>query len=112
MARGFRLGSGVAKLLVPVAVVGAIGFLTWYLAINPSTRIVNLFGFLAPPPAATQEQSMDQGIPVNNQSPESVRSTGDFGGGFQSFAGATDTGEGDDIGSYDDDGYEKVSLSS
>lgn len=106
MARGFRLSSGITKMLVPVAVVGAVGFLAWYLGINPSTRVFNLFGFLAPPPAAmpmpAENPALQQGIPVTNRAP-----TGEFGSGFQTFAGATE-GE---VAIGDDD-YDKINVSS
>ena len=106
MARGFRLNSGITKMLVPVAVVGAIGFLAWYLGINPSTRVFNLFGFLAPPPAAmpmpADNPALQQGIPVTNRAP-----TGESGEGFQTFAGATEG----DIALGEDD-YDKINVSS
>jgi hypothetical protein len=121
LARGFRLGSGVTRLLVPIAVVGAVGFLTWYLTINPSTRVIDLFGFLAPPPLAPPgpgRSRMEQGIPVDNtgtgagvgpnaNTDINIRATGEFGSGYQPFAGAVE----EDVGPYEED-YEKVSLSS
>ena len=109
MARGFRLSSGITKMLVPVAVVGAVGFLAWYLGINPSTRVFNLFGFLAPPPAAmpmpADNPALQQGIPVTNRS--SGAPTGEFGGGFQTFAGATEG----DVALGEED-YDKINVSS
>lgn len=108
MARGFRLGSGVTKLLVPVAVVGAVGFAIWYLMINPSTRILNLGGFLAPPPAAAGPPPMEAPIPVTKEQP--YRDTGTFGTGFTPFAGATK--EDMDYGSDLEEDYDKINVSS
>ena len=106
MARGFRLNSGITKMLVPVAVVGAVGFLAWYLGINPSTRVFNLFGFLAPPavpmPMPAENPALQQGIPVTNRAP-----TGESGEGFQTFAGATEG----DVALGEDD-YDKINVSS
>ena len=116
MARGFRIPSNVSKLLVPVVVVGAIGLVTWYFGINPSTRIFNLsnvFGFLAPPPTPNGMPGMGPSgppmapIPVNQQSP-AYKSTGEFGTGFNRFSGAAQ----EDYGSDLEEDYDKINVSS
>jgi hypothetical protein len=118
MARGFRLPSGVSKLLVPVVVVGAIGAAIWYLGINPSTKIVNLsnlFGFLTPPPGANGTPPMGPvgpnmnmaPIPVDQQSP-AYKGTGEFGTGYSTFSGAAQ----EDYGSDLEEDYDKINVSS
>ena len=115
MARGFTLSSGISKMLIPVAVVGAVGFLAWYLGINPSTRVFNLFGFLAPPvsagPIPEGVNPMAEGIPVTNTGHGGGRApTGESGQGFQTFAGSTESSG--DLSDLSDEDYDKINVSS
>jgi hypothetical protein len=111
LARGFRIGSGIGKLLLPVVVVGAVGFAIWYLAINPSSRVFNLFGFLAPPipPPPPPEPLTTAGGTIPVRSP-AYKGTGEFGTGFTPFAGATR--EDYDYGSDIEEDYDKINVSS